>query len=78
MCPENIVITQYFFKNSSQTSNATEGPVNAVEDTELATANATVIENVAMISTDCADKTEIYIDPLEQRENLVASTPLKC
>jgi len=74
MWPEDIVITRYFFKNSSQ---ATEAPVNAVEDTEVATANATVIENVAM-STDCADKTEIYMDQLEQTENLVASTPLKC
>ena len=70
-------ITRYFFKNSSQASNATEAPVNAVEDTEVATANATVIENVAM-STDCADKTDIYMDQLEQTENLVASTPLKC
>lgn len=77
MWPEDIVITRYFFKNSSQASNATEAPVNAVEDTEVATANATVIENVAM-STDCADKTEIYMDQLEQTENLVASTPLKC
>ena len=39
--------------------------------------NATIIENVA-VSTDYADKTEIYMDQLEQTENLVASTPLKC
>ena len=73
-----ILLQEFFFKNSSQASNATEAPVNAAEDTEVATANATVIENVATISTDCADKTEIYMDQLEQTENLVASTPLKC